>query len=120
MLTFNTITAVLAGVLGAAILGWLLIRRLLKKASLVDLSKGMRRIVWGVGVVAFPVALLVGFGTAIGIISIVAKPGPSLHLIYNLLVALSLGIVGALLTWLAALASALVLLRRTYGGAKSS
>ncbi len=111
----NILIALCVGVISAAIVGWVLVKRLLGKPNAAHLSKARKWLVWYVAAAMFCPALLAGYVSAIGMINVVASPGPWLHLTMDIIVALTIGIVGALVTWLAALIG-VFLLKARYGG----
>lgn len=109
MVWVNVVGALIIGTLAAAVMGWVLVRRLLKKSGTANLSRARKWVVRAVAILVFPIALLIGYMAAIAVINAVAKPGPALHVTFDVIVALSIGTAGALLTWLAALASSSLL-----------
>jgi hypothetical protein len=108
----NIITAVLIGAFAAAVWATVAIRRFLRGSKFSTLTPKQRASVWFAAVVAYFPALFIGFVGA-GVLSLITvRPGPWNHLALDLTFVFGLGILGAAVTWLAAVLVATLLRRR--------
>lgn len=101
-MSLNVVNGTILGIFSAAIWAWVLIRRSIRAERPAVLSKTHRLMAWAAAVLMFLPAVFIGFATAFPLIDIFVRPGPWIGLVMALSVVFSVGIVGAIVTWLAA------------------
>ena len=119
MTNFSLMTAVPLGAFAAAVWAVVAIRRTLRWRRFAYFSSNQKLLIWLLALAGYVPSLFVALMGAIALINIILSPGPWLGLEYVLIVTLSLGILGYLVTWGIALLVA-VIVRVVSGGSASA
>ncbi len=101
----NPITAFIFGILAAAYWAVLFLKKAFRRQPHVQLRKRHKAVPALLAALAFAPSLYVAFILSFPIGHLILRPGPAAHLIMSLNIALCLSIIGAALTYLAALVS---------------
>lgn len=116
MSVLNPITASVFGVLAAAYWAILFLRKIYRNTKNSEVSGNKKTISAAIAAIAFFPSLFIAYYLSFPIGGLFLRPGPAIHILMSLNVALCVSMIGALLTVMSGQAS-LYLLKKMHNGA---
>ncbi|MDH0894997.1 MULTISPECIES: hypothetical protein [unclassified Pseudomonas] len=115
MSALNPMTASLFGVLAAAYWAILFLRKLYRNKNNFGISRNKKIASAAIAAIIFPLALFIAYYLSFPIGSIFLRPGPAIHIVMSLNIALCVSIIGAMLTIATGYVSLYILKKESIG-----